>query len=239
MPGRVATAYRLVVETRGRPSRRKLQLLVGAIIVVFAAGLTAFAFAAPLATNHPLLLITLDSRNRYLILAREVDVVPFFVIGVLRRVATDPLYWLLGYWYGERAIRWLETKGGWGPLAPMVEKVFAKAAYPMVFLFPGQIVCALAGATGMPIWAFLAVNVSGTITMVTVLRITGDVFGGSVDAVLGFMGRHALVITIVTLSLAVLSLVLNRVTSEIPSVDELEPDAEGAQGAEAAHDPED
>lgn len=197
---------------------------MGCIIVVFAAGLTAFAFAAPLATSHPLLLITLDSRNRYLILARNVDVVPFFVIGVLRRVATDPLYWLLGYWYGDRAIRWLETKGGWGPIAPMVEKVFSKAAYPMVFVFPGQIVCALAGATGMPFWAFLAVNVTGTITTVSVLRITGDVFGGTVDTVLGFMGRNALVITIVTLSLTVLSLVLNRVTSEIPPVDELESD---------------
>ncbi len=206
----------------------KLRLLIAAIAVVFVGGLIGFAFAAPLATNHPLLLITLDARNRYLILARNVDVVPFFVVGTLRRVLTDPLYWLLGYWYGDRAIRWLETKGGLGPIAPLAERLFSKAAYPMVFLFPGQIVCALAGATGMPFWAFLAVNVSGTITSVTLVRITGDVFGGTVDAVLGFMGRHALVITIVSVSLAVLSVMLNRMQgkSEIPSIEELDVEPE-------------
>ncbi len=204
------------------------------IVVVIVAGTIATAFTAPLATRHPLLLITLDARNRYLILARKVDLVPFLIIGTLRRLLSDPLYWLLGRWYGDRAIRWLETKGGGGVLVTFTERVFAKAAYPMVFLFPGAIVCALAGRMGMPFAAFLVVNVAGTIASVSVLRLFGDILGGPVDAILGFFNRHLVATTIVTVSLVVLSLMLNRVqgNSELPPLDEFEGEGEGAAGAD-------
>jgi membrane protein DedA with SNARE-associated domain len=221
----------------GAPSRIKLRFLLAGIGAVVVAGTIATAFTAPLATRHPLLLIALDARNRYLILARNVDLVPFLVVGTIRRLLSDPLYWLLGRWYGDRAIRWLETKGGGGVLVTFTERLFAKAAYPMVFLFPGAIVCALAGKIGMPFVAFLIVNVLGTIASVSVLRLFGDILGGPVDAILGFFNRHLVATTIVTVSLVVLSLVLNRLqgSSEIPPLDELEagPDADGDAGAGA------
>lgn len=219
-----------------RPSRRKLQLLVGAIIVLAIAGTTATAFTTWLATRHPLLLIILEARNRNLVLAREVDVVPFFVVGTLRRLISDPLWWLLGAWYGDRAIRWIEAKGGGGALVTFTEKVFAKAAYPVVFLFPGALVCALAGATRMPFPAFLAVNMAGTVTMVLALRLTGDVFSGPVDALLGFFERNMVTTTAVTISLVVLSLVLNRVQGrmEVPSVEDLEAEPDTTEGGTAA-----
>jgi len=203
--------------------------LLAGIAVAFVAGLIAFAFAAPLATRHPLLLITLDARNRYLILARNVDLVPFLVVGTLRRALSDPLYWLLGRWYGDRALRWLEEKGGQGVLVTLTERVFAKAAYPMVFLFPGQVVCALAGKVGMPFGAFLAVNLAGTLATVSVLRLFGDIFGGPVDAILGFFSRHLVVVTIVSFGLVILSLALNHLQgkSKLPAVEELEGEPEG------------
>ena len=206
------------------PSRRKLILLISGITVVIIAGLIATAFTPTLATKHPLLLITLDARNRMLILARRVDVVPFVVVGTLRRLTSDPLYWLLGYWYGDRAIRWLEKNGGGGPLVAWTEKYFAKAAYPIVFLFPGAVVCALAGATGMPFAAFLAVNIAGTITAVIAVRLSSGLFAAPVDAILGFFNDHLVETTAATIGLVVLSIVLNRWmgNSEIPSVSELE-----------------
>jgi len=213
----------------GHPSRIKLRLLIGGIVVVITAGFIATAFTPTLATRHPLLLITLDARNRMLILARNVDLVPFLIIGTIRRALSDPLYWLLGRWYGDRAIRWLETKGGQGILVTLTERVFAKARYPMVFFFPGAVVCALAGATEMPFVSFFIVNLAGTITMVSVVRLFGDLVGGPVDAVLGFLNRHLVATTVVTVGLVVLSLVLNRVqgSSGIPSIKELEAEPDG------------
>jgi membrane protein DedA with SNARE-associated domain len=207
------------------PSRRKLVLLISGIGLVIVAGTIATAFTPILATRHPLLLIALDSRNRMLILARRVDVVPFFVVGTLRRLASDPLYWLLGYWYGDRAIRWLQTKGGGGELVVWTERAFAKAAYPMVFLVPGAVVCALAGATRMPFAAFLATNLAGTVTAVTAVRLSSDLLASPVDAVLEFFRDHWLVMTAATIALTVLSIVLNR-ASQVPSVNELQGDDE-------------
>jgi len=207
-------------------------VLVAVIAVLGVAGSVATALTGPLATRHPLLLIVLEARNRNLILARHVALVPFIVVGTVRRVLSDPLYWLLGWWYGDRAIRWLERKGGGGILVTYTERVFSKAAYPMVFLFPGIVVCSLAGATGMPFVWFLIVNVAGTVATVSVLRLSGDLLGGPVDAVLGFFSHHLVATTGVTVGLVVVSLVLNRLQggSELPPVDEFEPDPGGAGG---------
>ncbi|HEX2273502.1 MAG TPA: hypothetical protein VHG90_06495, partial [Acidimicrobiales bacterium] len=232
------SAYRSGVE-RARPSRRKLQLLIGAIVVLAIAGTTATALTPTLATRHPLLLILLEGRNRNLVLARHVDLVPFILVGTLRRMVSDPLYWLLGVWYGDKAIRWLEEKAGGGALVRVTEQFFAKAAYPMVFLFPGAVVCALAGTTGMPFPAFLATNLAGTVTMVVLLRLAGDVLSGPVDAVLRFFDRNLVTTTAITIALVVLSLLLNRAQgkADVPSVEELEGDVD--EGEEEAPTPDD
>ena len=166
-----------------KPSRRTLILLITPIVILSTAGTIASAFTPALATRHPLLLIALDARNRMLVLAREVDLVSFFVVAVLRRTLSDPLFYLLGMLYGDRAIRWLEKKGGGGALVTLTEGWFQKASYLMVFLFPGAIVCALAGATKMKPWAFAACNVSGTLASLILVRIFSDAISSPVDAI--------------------------------------------------------
>jgi membrane protein DedA with SNARE-associated domain len=225
---------------RTRPSRRKLQLLIGAIVVLGIAGTTATALTPRLATRDPLLLIMLEARNRNLVLARHVDLVPFILVGTIRRMISDPLYWLLGVWYGDKAIRWIEEKAGGGALVRVTEQVFKKAAYPMVFMFPGAVVCALAGATGMPFPAFLVTNLAGTVTMVVLLRLAGDVLSGPVDAILRFFDRNLVTTTAITIALVVLSVVLNRAQGklDVPSPEDLEggPGEDGAEGDRRAPD---
>ncbi len=208
-----------------KPSRRTLILLVTPIIILSAAGTIASAFIPALAARHPLLLITLDARNRMLVLAREVDPVWFFVVGFLRRTLSDPLFYILGMLYGDRAIRWLEKKGGGGALVTITEGWFQKASYLMVFLFPGAIVCALAGATKMKAWAFAACNVSGTITSLILIRIFSDAISSPVDAVVRFFDRHLVATTVVSVALVILSLFLNKVQGKLdPDLEELEDD---------------
>ena len=226
---------------RRRPSRRTLVLLVAPIVVLSAMGTIASAFTPALAAHHPLLLITLDARNRMLVLARRVALPQFVFVAVVRRTLSDPLFYLLGHFYGDGAIRWLEKKGGGGSLVTFTEKLFARAGYPMVFLFPGAIVCALAGATGMPPAGFLAANLAGTLASVFAVRKFSDVLSSPVDAVLGFFDRHLVATTSVTVALVVLSLVLNRVQGKL-ELDELErqQDENGSdveQGVEADGEP--
>jgi membrane protein DedA with SNARE-associated domain len=217
----------------GKPSRRTLWFLVTPLLVIWVGATIATALTPTLATKHPLLLIALDPRNRNLVLARHVDLVSFFIVGVFRRMLTDPLYYLLGRLYGDATIRWLERNAGGGQLVRWAEKAFAKASYLIVFLWPGPIVCALAGAAGMRVRAFVITNVAGTIAAVVVLRLSGDLLGGPVDAILGFFNRNLLVTTVATVLLVVLSLFLGRLDTE-PSIKELEAEIEADETAEPA-----
>jgi membrane protein DedA with SNARE-associated domain len=231
-----------IVEERPRPSRRTLILLVSPIVVITAMGLLATAFTPALATRHPLLLIALDARNRFLVLARHVDLVPFVIVAVLRRSFSDPLFYLLGRLYGEGALRWLEKKGGGGQLVVLTEKLFKRAGYPMVFAFPGAIVCALAGQTGMAPVGFVIANVAGTLTSVLLVRRFSSTISSPVEGLLRFFNRHLVATTCVSVGLVVLSLVLNRAQGKLDAdLDELERPAPGVsdveKGVEADGDP--
>lgn len=207
-------------------SRRKLLLIVGPIVVLAIVGTVATALTPTLAAHHPLLLIILEARNRNLVLARHVSIVPFAVVAVARRMLTDPLYYLLGWFYGDRAVRWLEVKAGMGSYARLMERIFKKASYPAVFLFPGAIVCALAGVVGMRFSAFAVVNLAGTIAAVTVLRVFGDILAGPVDALIGFFDDHLVLTTSISIGLVLLSVwagrLQGRMEMSLKDIDELE-----------------
>ena len=199
-----------VVEERPRPSRRKLVLIVAPIIVLTIIGTVGTALTPALAARHPLLLILADARNRNLILARRVDFVPFLLLSTIRRTMSDPLYYLLGWYYGDAAVRWLEVKAGMGSYARLMERIFRKASYPAVFLFPGAVVCALAGVVGMRFPVFIVLNLAGTIAAVLALKEFGNTFAAPVEAVVRFFDRHLVVTTAVTVGLVVLSVVVGR-----------------------------
>ena len=225
-----------MVEERPKPSRRTLILLVGPIILITTMGLIASAFTPTLATQHPLLMIALDARNRFLVLARNVDLVPFVVVALIRRSFSDPLFYLLGRFYGEGALRWLQKKGGGGELVVLTEKLFKKAGYPMVFAFPGAIVCALAGQTGMSPVGFMATNLAGTLTAIIAVRRFSATIASPVEGLLAFFNRNLVVTTAVSISLVVLSVVLNRVQGKLDvDLDELEgkPASDVEKGVEA------
>ena len=225
----------LPVEERPKPSRRTLILLVTPIVIITTMGLVASAFTPTLATKHPLLMIALDARNRFLVLARDVDLVPFVIVAVLRRSFSDPLFYLLGRFYGDNALRWLQKKGGAGDLVPFTEKLFKKAGYPMVFAFPGAIVCALAGQTGMSPVGFMITNLAGTLTAVFAVRRFSSTIASPVEGLLDFFSRNLVVTTAVSIGLVVLSLVINRSQDKLDlDLDELEGDTAGAAGARAA-----
>lgn len=218
-------------DTRPRLSRRRLSLILAPIIVLAVVGTVATALTPTLAAKHPLLLILLEARNRNLILARRVDFVPFLLVATFRRTLTDPLYYLLGYYYGDAAVRWLEVKAGMGSYARLMERIFKKAAYPAVFLFPGAIVCAMAGVIRMRFRVFLALNLSGTLAAVVLLKLTGDAFASPVEAIIRFFDRNLVTTTAVTIALVVLSVVLGRMEARM-SIKEAEEELERAAAEE-------
>lgn len=220
---------------RPQPSRRTLTLIVVPILAVVVVGTLGNMFHPQLLNNHPLLLVAMEPRNRYLLLvAEKVSFLPFLVVATIRRLVSDPLFYLLGYLYGDKGVRWIERKmGDSGGLVRGLERGFARAAPIMVFLFPGAIVCVLAGATGMQPVLFFVLNVLGTVTMVTLLYRFADFFDGPLGAVNRFYADNGKLLTIISVVLTVVWLVQQRRQgrSELESISTIEKELEGEEDA--------
>lgn len=222
---------------RPAPNRRTLTLIVGPILVLVVIGTLGNMFHPRLLNDHPLVLVAMEPRTRYLLLvADKVAFIPFLLVATVRRLLSDPLFYLLGYLYGDNAVRWIERRmGDSAGLVRGIERGFARAAPVMVFLFPGPIVCVLAGATGMSPVVFFLLNVVGTITVVTLLFQFAGFFDGPLGAVNRFYASNGKVLTIVSVVLTVVWLVQQRRQgkSELKSVSAIEQELTGEHEAEA------
>jgi membrane protein DedA with SNARE-associated domain len=193
--------------------RRRARLLVLAVplVLVFATAALGNAVAPSLLPRHPLLLLALNATTRHLVLtSTTVAVVPWVVVGLLRRLLEDPFLYLMGRWYGDDAVAWVDRHLGGGRLLRLVQRRFATFGWPLVALFPGGAVCVLAGASGMGVVPFLALNVLGTLATLLLLRRFGEALADPVDAVVDFSGEHALVLTLATTALTVVWLARHR-----------------------------
>ncbi len=175
------------------PRRRiPLAVLLTPIVVLTAVGAVSDVIGPGLINERPLLQMFLNPRSRYLLLASpQIDAVPFFVVGFLRLVSTDPLFYLLGVQYGEAALRWAETKlGDDGGFIRGAERFFARFGSIIILLAPSGYLCLLAGAAGMRPRRFIVLNVVGTVGRLVLFRFLGKALEDQLFAVLGFIQRY-------------------------------------------------
>ena len=186
-----------------RPSVRRLLVVSAALGAIATSALVGNALAPSLLVSHPLLLLALNTTTRHLVLtSTSVDFVPYLVVGLGRRLLEDPLLFLLGRWYGDDAIAWVDRKVGGGRLLRAVQRNFHWVGWLLVAAVPGGVVCVLAGASRMPAVVFLVLNVTGTVATIVALRRFGDAFAGPIDVVVAFVGDNVVVLTVVSIALS-------------------------------------
>jgi membrane protein DedA with SNARE-associated domain len=189
---------------RTPPSRWVLAAIVVPLIGLVIAAQVGDALAPTLVDTHPLVLIVLNARNRNLILVvNQIEPVwLFFVVGGLRLLVSDPLFYLLGWFYGDAAVRWLERRSVTARrYARDFERFFHKASYPLVFLAPNNPICLLAGSSGMRPAVFFALNISGTIARLWLILVLGETFEKPIDWVLDFIKEYRWYLLAVTVSI--------------------------------------
>jgi membrane protein DedA with SNARE-associated domain len=177
---------------RPGPGKAKIRVVVGVLIVLVVMNYAGDALTTTWADRHPLALIALNSRNRVLVLTtNQLDALSYYGVASLRLLVADPLFFLIGMWYGDAAIRWVERKwASQGELLRMFERFFARASYPLVFLAPNNPICLFAGASGMPVAVFLALNVTGTLARLYAIRVLGATFESPIEGVLDFFAEY-------------------------------------------------
>ncbi|HJR25801.1 MAG TPA: hypothetical protein VJ804_10020 [Acidimicrobiales bacterium] len=192
-----------------RPSRRTLALLTIPIVALVVMNNIGTALTTEWAERHPLALIALNAQNRTLILTtNQLDAWSYYLVGSLRLLAADPFFFLIGHWYGDTAITWLETRTkNLGPLVRQWEGFFSKAAYPLIVIAPNNPLCLLAGASGMSVTGFLIANVTGTFARLYLIRRLGETFEAPLDDVLAFIRDYRMPLLVASVGLAVLFMV--------------------------------
>ena len=145
----------------GPPSRLARNVVIGMVAVLFLAANLANTVLVSFVDKYPVLLIAFNSSNRNLVLASgELDAWTFYVVGFLRLLVSDPLFYLLGRWYGDAGIRWMERRSPmYGRMLRTAEGWFKKASYLVIAIAPNNYFCLFAGASGMPVAGFLIANV--------------------------------------------------------------------------------
>ncbi len=231
--------------TPRRPSRRAITLVSVPLVILVIMSYVGDALAPTLVDKHPVWLMALNARTRNLALVtNEVDPVTFYTVGAFRLLISDPLFFLLGVWYGDAAVSWMERRTKtWGSMLRSIERFFGKAAYPLIFFAPNNYICLFAGAAGMPIGAFFAVNIAGTLFRLWLVRVFGDAFERPIDALVGWIADHRLILLVISVGLVLVSIALEarRGETEVTSLahldDELEELDEEADADAAPDDP--
>lgn len=180
---RGAPEVETVPPARPAPSRKTLTLIVAPIIVIFVVGTIGNMIHPTLLVNAPLLLVAMEPRFRYMLLvAPRVELLPFMVLVLIRRLFADPFLFALGRLYGDSGVRWMERQLqdtiGW---VRKVERGFGKVGWLFVLLWPGLVVCTLAGATGMRASVFIALNIIGTIATTYLCYAASDLVEGPIN----------------------------------------------------------
>jgi len=184
-------------------SRTRITCLAVPMVAFTIALYVGNALAPTLIKDAPLLLLVLAPKLRWLFLvSNEVDTLTFFLVPLMRSTGVLLVYFLLGHWYGDRALRWLEHRTG-NALRPVlwVERNFHRARIPVTFLFPGSVSALLAGADGMPALLFFAVALASVALRLWAVRALADALRGPILTVVEWIGDNQLWLTVVSVAL--------------------------------------
>lgn len=208
---------------------RRLVIVGGLLILSYVGGLIGLALLPLLASEQPLLLILIYPVSGALFLiAPQFDPVPFVALASARRLIVHILFFLLGGWYGERAIQWTAQRGGSeiGGLVATTQQLFGRFGWLIVLLFPGPLPSVLAGATRMRWPLFLALDLTGTVVSIAIVRVAAGAASGPLATALRFIDQNSRWLTIITIIATVAWVTLRGVRPGVPTDEDELPQGE-------------
>lgn len=161
--------------------------------MLFVIGTIGSNIGPALVDNHPSWVLALSSRNRNLFGAVPyIDVISYAVIGFVRILIAGIALYLVGRWYGEKALGWVEGNLGELPaIYRWTEKAVDKAGSLALVLMPGSnVVCLLLGHKKMSAGRFLPLLSIGIVIKLVTLRLGGDQFEDQIRSFLSAIEQY-------------------------------------------------
>mgnify|MGYP001024320934 CR=1 FL=1 len=145
--------------------------------------------------GNPLGLLALNSSNKYLLATSVLtELAPFAAVALVRLMAPDPLFFLLGLTYRGRALHW--ARRAFPGMEPVIDQFESQGGATRrvldtaVFIAPNNPVCLLAGVARMTWMRFVVLAVTGTLARIALMRGIGQLFRDQIEDVLEIVGRY-------------------------------------------------
>ncbi len=196
-----------VAETAADPPKWLLYVLLAGVAALWALGAYVSGDWPRLLAKHPTRLILLSNRYRFFILtAPKVDLAPHLIIGIARSLLTDPLYFAIGYFYGERGLRAARRIDG--ASVDALVGLFGKVQFVLCAFFAGPYVCVLAGAARMSPKRFFALNLAGTTVLYVAMQALAEVANDEINSLLRFNLRNNKSILYITIGVTLVTVLI-------------------------------
>eukprot|EP01059_Diplonema_ambulator_P022498 TRINITY_DN377_c1_g1_i1.p1 TRINITY_DN377_c1_g1~~TRINITY_DN377_c1_g1_i1.p1 ORF type:complete len:197 (+),score=20.89 TRINITY_DN377_c1_g1_i1:65-655(+) len=184
---------------------RTLRVYCFLVSIVVLMGKAGDALGVALVEEWPVALLVLNSNDVHCFLTgggTRVDWWVWFLVTTTRRMAEDPLFYMLGHDHGDTGVEYIASRL---PAADKITLIAKKFTYVSVLIDPGMAVCLIAGSTKMPPAHFFALNLTGTLWRLCVIYYLAAAFPEHVDYVLALIHtyqRYLLAAAIVAVSLS-------------------------------------
>jgi membrane protein DedA with SNARE-associated domain len=175
------------------PSMRLRRAMLGVAALLYISGTLGSNFAFAWMRDRPELVLALSSRNRNLLASVPfVNPLAYALIGFTRVVLVAVVLYLVGRWFGPRALGWVEGQLGELPaIYRWAQSAMDRAGWLVVVLMPGSnLVCLLAGHRRMPVRRFVSWIAIGTVLKLVVLWIGGRIFDTQIRAFFDFIDGY-------------------------------------------------
>jgi membrane protein DedA with SNARE-associated domain len=175
--------------------------LVGGAFVLMMTGRIVGAAISPLLLAHaPLVLLVLSPVIAHLVVvAAFSEAFWYYSVAVTIMIAHCLLGFFLGRMQGPLIVKFLARKGiaSENKLQQLLTPLRVSAPL-LVFVVPGPVVCALAGASAVPRRTFLPALVGAQVLWAVLCRLFGQALLGRIATMREGIVRHAIPLTVVT-----------------------------------------
>ena len=161
--------------------------------MLFVIGTVGSNIGPALVDEKPRLILMLSSRNRNLFGSGPyIDLASYIAIGFVRILIAGIALYLVGRWYGTKALGWVEGNMGELPaIYKWTERAVDRAGPAILVLMPGSnIVCLLLGHRRMPPKKFVPLLMIGIAFKLAILWQGGRIFEEQIKSFLEWIEKY-------------------------------------------------
>lgn len=214
------------------PTPLRRNVVFGAIAAAIVLGWVGDALWGSLIDRSPLTLLLLNAKPRYqLLVVNELEPWVFYPVALLRLLITKPLLWLVGAWYGPRAVDWISGRSERsGRMIRWVQGRFHRFGWVIMIITTSNPICLLAGSVGYPLAWLMVWAVIGTLIRLYAVDVVGGALSEQISWFVDWVVDHRVLVVAMSITVVVTAVLLQRRrgTSALDELQSLEDAVEDA-----------